>query len=302
MKNGTPLRVSFTQTLAVRLKPKATGQFMKKNEIKNIWAVPKYLPYVQPELTDEILENAEKKIGFKLPTELIEILKIQNGGYVRYKLMEAPHEKIMGIGPYFPSLTDIDWTYHKEYVSFELDGLIPIDGDGHWHICLDYRDNKENPKIFWINTECDDQEEIASSFADFLELLELDIENELVIETNNSIETIAKTIEKILKIKFEASEYFNRGYANYRSKYKNSWVWLTPNKVPAGFIREDDERFHDLKDQMNVFSVRFPEISDTSLFLELSNEKLNTEIINKLTEHKIAIKPITEIIQKSPNS
>lgn len=57
--------------------------------MKNIWKVPKYLPYVQPILTDEILESAERKIGFKLPIELIEILKIQNGGYVRYKLPET---------------------------------------------------------------------------------------------------------------------------------------------------------------------------------------------------------------------
>ncbi|UIR57341.1 SMI1/KNR4 family protein [Sphingobacterium sp. SRCM116780] len=75
---------------------------------KNIWRVPSYLPYVQPQLTDEILANAEKQIGYKLPKELVDILKIQNGGYVRYKLSETPHEQIMGIGPYFPSLTDFD--------------------------------------------------------------------------------------------------------------------------------------------------------------------------------------------------
>jgi SMI1-KNR4 cell-wall len=275
---------------------------MTKDEIKNIWKVPKYLPYVQPNLTDEILEDAEKKIGFKLPSELVEILKIQNGGYVRYKLPETTHEQIMGIGPYFPSMTDIDWTEFKEYVNFELDGLIPFDGDGHWFICLDYRESKENPKVSWIDVECDNQEVLANSFKDFLELLELDIENELVIETENSIEFIAKQIETILQIKFESPEYFNSGYANYRSKYKDSWVWLTPNKVPTGFVRENHERFNELKDQMNTFSVLHNEISVTSFFLELSDEDLNNEVIVKLTENKIKIKPITEIIDKSPNS
>lgn len=275
---------------------------MTRDEIKNIWQVPKYLPYVQPELTNEILENAEKKIGFKLPTELVEILKIQNGGYIRYKLPETPNEQIMGIGPYFPSLTDFDWTEYKEYVSFELGGLVPIDGDGHWYICLDYRENKEKPKVTWIDVECDNQEDIANSFTDFLKLLELDIENELVIETDNTIDFVANQIETILQIKFEEPEYFNSGYANYRSKYKDSWVWLTPNKVPTGFIRENDTRFNELKDQMNTFSVKHNEISATNLFLELSDEDLNNEVIAKLTENEIVIKPITEIVHKSPNS
>ncbi len=275
---------------------------MTNKELKNIWSVPKYLPYIQPKLTPEILENAEKQIGFKLPNELVEILKIQNGGYVRYKLPETPHGQIMGIGPYFPSLTDLDWTEYKEYVSFELDGLVPIDGDGHWYICLDYRENKEKPKVTWIDVECDNQEDIANSFTDFLELLELDIENELVIETDKSIELIAKQIEVILQIKFENPEYFNSGYANYRSKYKDSWVWLTPNKVPTGFVRENHERYKELKDQMNEFSVKHIEIPATNLFLELSDEELNSEVINKLTQNNIVIKTIAEIINKSPNS
>lgn len=273
---------------------------MTKKELKNIWRVPKYLPYTQPELTPEILENSEKQIGFKLPKELVEILEIQNGGYVRYKLPETPHEQIMGIGPYFPSLTDVDWTGNKEYVSFELDGLVPIDGDGHWYICLDYRDDKEKPKVSWIDVECDNQEEIANSFADFLEILELDIENELVIETENTIEVVANQIETILQIKFEEPEYFNNGYANYRSKYKDSWVWLTPNKVPAGIIRENDAKFNELKDQMNTFSVKHIEIPATNFFLELSEKDLNKEVVDKLTESNIAVKPITEIIHKTP--
>lgn len=271
---------------------------MKKEELKNLWSIPKYLPYVQPELTDEVLENAEKQIGFKLPKELVEILKIQNGGYVRYKLPESPQEKIMGIGPYFPSLTNFDWEEYEEDVSFEVNGLVPIDGDGHWYICLDYRENKQNPKVSWIDFECDNQEEIAESFAEYLELLELDFNvDDLVIETVNSIEETSRLIEDVLKIKFEEPEFFNNGYANYRSKYKKSWVWLTPNKVPQGFIREDDERYKELKSQMNSFSVQYPELEKTYLFLSLSDEKFNNEIIEKLNKHHIKVKLITEYIK-----
>lgn len=270
---------------------------MTDSELKYIWSVPKYLPYVQPELTPEILEQAQKQIGYNLPDKLVEILKIQNGGYVRYKLAETPHEQIMGIGPYFPSLTDFDWSESKEYVSFELDGLVPIDGDGHWYICLDYRENKEEPQVSWIDLECDDEQKIADSFSEFLELLELDVqEDKLVIETVHSIEENVKQIEQILEVKFEEPDYFMSGYAIYRGKYKDSWIWLTPNKVPTGFVREEDKRYNELKDQMNSSSVQYMGINENYLFLVLSDEKLITEVMEKLGSHNMKIKPITDLV------
>ncbi len=41
------------------------------------------MPCVQPPLTDQMVMDAEKQLGYKLPTTLIELLKIQNGGYLR---------------------------------------------------------------------------------------------------------------------------------------------------------------------------------------------------------------------------
>lgn len=270
---------------------------MTNSELKNIWSVPKYLPYVQPELTPELLEQAQKQIGYKLPEKLVEILKIQNGGYIRYKIAETPQEQIMGIGPYFPSLTDFDWAESKQYVSFELDGLVPLDGDGHWYICLDYREHQEDPQVTWIDLECDHQEILANSFAEYVELLTLDVnEGDLVIQTEHSIEKNAKQIEQILEIKFESPEHFNSGYASYRGKYKDSWIWLTPNQVPAGFVREDDKRYHELKDQMSFSSVQYLDIPENDLFLVLSEEELNSEVMEKLGKHDIKITPITELL------
>lgn len=79
-------------------------------ELQSIWQRPIYLPYLQPELTDEIIDDAEQKIGYKLPIELIKLLKIQNGGYIRKTSEEFLHDQIYGIGPYFPSITHVDWT------------------------------------------------------------------------------------------------------------------------------------------------------------------------------------------------
>ena len=43
-------------------------------------------------------------------------------------------------------------------VSYEIEGLVPFDGDGHWHLCLDYRKCKEDPPIVYVDIETDGQE------------------------------------------------------------------------------------------------------------------------------------------------
>ena len=39
--------------------------------------------YNHPSLTDDMIAIAEKQLGVKLPTLLIDLLKIQNGGYTK---------------------------------------------------------------------------------------------------------------------------------------------------------------------------------------------------------------------------
>jgi hypothetical protein len=112
-----------------------------------IWQVPAYLPYLQPPLTAEAVAAAEDEIGYKLPSEYLDLIRKQNGGYIRYALPDSPHDTIAGIGPYFPSLTRVDWAECQDRVSYRLEGLVPYDGDGHWHLCLDYRSNSEIPAV-----------------------------------------------------------------------------------------------------------------------------------------------------------
>lgn len=76
---------------------------------ETIWRVPAYLPYLQPPLADEVVALAEKEIGYKLPEEYLNLLRKQNGGYIRFSLPEKVHDTIAGIGPYYPSLTKFDW-------------------------------------------------------------------------------------------------------------------------------------------------------------------------------------------------
>jgi len=267
-------------------------------EFELIWQKPIYLPYLQPKLTDKILEKAELKLGYKLPKELVELLKIQNGGYIRKTLEESLNEQIYGIGPHFPSLTDVDWTDYKDWVSFELNGLIPFDGDGHWHICLDYRKNNENPQITYISIESDSQRLIAESFSEYLSQLDYDIEDELVIRTNKTITEISKELEKALNIEFEEPDNFAHGYDEYRSELDGSWIWLSPNLVPNGFVRENEDRYQELIELSKGTSLRFPEISNSDLLISFSSKEVENEAVEKLKLNSIQIKPLTELIKK----
>lgn len=265
---------------------------MNLSELKNIWQVPRYLPYVQPVLTDETVKAAEEKIGHKLPKEYIELLKIQNGGYIRYTIEDTTHSQIYGIGPHFPSLTEFEWLEDYEDLSFELKGLIPFDGDGHWNICLDYRKSEE-PEITYIDTESDEETLIAKNFKEYLSLLTLETNNEWVIETNESIEDTIEKIESIIDIEFEEPDSFANGYPVYRSEYEESWIWVSSNKVPAAFIREEEERYEELKSEMKVMSVRYPNIPENSLLISFSDEEAEVDLTDLLEMSGFTIYPLT---------
>ncbi len=49
----------------------------------HIWGVPVYTPYVHSQLTDDMIRGAEEKLGVTLPQVLLDLLKQQNGGYLR---------------------------------------------------------------------------------------------------------------------------------------------------------------------------------------------------------------------------
>jgi hypothetical protein len=75
-----------------------------------IWSVPAYLPYLQPPLTEAVIRDTEIRLGVRLPKSYLDILKQQNGGYLRFSLPNIATEMVWGIGPNYPSITDIfDW-------------------------------------------------------------------------------------------------------------------------------------------------------------------------------------------------
>jgi hypothetical protein len=146
---------------------------MPKN-LKNFWDDA---PYGNPPLTDEMVVKAETILGVKLPQLFIDLLKIKNGGYSKGFVFpttvaqswaddHVPLSDVYGIGFEEDTYSIMQSAYlREEWGMFEK--LIVISGDGHYFIALDYR-KSDTPTVCWIDTECDEDVQIASSFESFI--------------------------------------------------------------------------------------------------------------------------------------
>ena len=178
---------------------------------ETIWNVPAYLPYLQPPLTEDLIASAQQQLGFQLPPEYLDLLRAQNGGYIRFRLPRMIHSLIAGIGPHFPSITRSHLHEAQEEVSFPLKGLIPFDGDGHWHLCLDYRNNAASPAITYIDVECDRQSPIAESFPQYLQRLQFKVGNSFVITPLADVQILKAFLSSALAITFDPTDTINHG-------------------------------------------------------------------------------------------
>ncbi len=266
---------------------------------ETIWMVPVYLPCLQPPLTSGIIAQAEKQIGFSLPSEYISLLKKQNGGYIRFTLPETAHRMIAGIGPHFPSLTAFDWEECQDYVSYPLDGLIPFDGDGHWHLCLDYRNHTSYPAVSLIDVECDSQATIANTFADYLDQLQVIADDEFVVENATEVDEVISRLSEALGVTFDPPDRYAHGYPIYRAnagkRKRREWIWLSPNLVERGFVREDDPRHSELCNLMPGEAPRYPEIPDSSFILS-ATDGIRPKVIDACNQAAFNIRSLREYL------
>ena len=131
-------------------------------------------------LTRADAERAETELGVRLPRAYLELLEVQNGGYVAREFDAFPTEAptswaedhvwlrtLAGIGPvaHRPSLTagPAAWRIPP--------GTVPFSGDGHYAIVLDYRDGRTEPAVGWLDTEAGQDLALAPDFLAFVEAL-----------------------------------------------------------------------------------------------------------------------------------
>lgn len=259
-----------------------------------IWQVPAYLPYLQPELTDEAVADAERRIGYRLPEAYLGLLRVQNGGYIRPGLPEQVHDVIRGIGPNYPALKAVDWDEDREYVSFPLDGLVPFDGDGHWHLCLDYRQDPERPAVTLADIECDCETSIAASFEEYLALLEDKAEEgDLVISGVSDITGFLERLGEHLGTSFEDQGTWAHGYPLYRAKVGDSeWIWISPNTVLRGFVRESEPNYEQLKNLMPGKADRYSGLPTDSYIVSASEAAWSRAVRKASQELQFPVRPL----------
>lgn len=263
-----------------------------------IWKVPAYLPYVQPRLTPKLIASAERQIGSPLPAEYLDLLKRQNGGYIRYSLPDSVHDVIWGIGPRYPSILDHDWDEVREDVSYPLDGLVPFDGDGHWYLCLDYRRNSSEAEISYVDVECDRESVVAPTFRDYLAMLVRDdLTDALVFETDLDMQGVLSVLAPIVRAPFSEPDTYAHGYPTCRaavgSQESHEWVFVSPNEVPRGFVRRNDPDYDELCGLLPGTGLRYPEIPARS-YLVSTTDGVRIRFMRGCRERGVRLRPLSE--------
>ncbi|KYG33387.1 SMI1/KNR4 family protein [Alkalihalobacillus trypoxylicola] len=156
----------------------------------DIWKNELLDEYELEPLTDRVIAFAEAQLGVKLPPSLIELLQIQNGGYLqanRYPYVdeeemeeetdeeedeENPHlilDHIYGI-----STNEDEGLLQTNYLVNEWElpkNIVIIHQDGHRFIALDYRTVKNNPPVIIIDEDIDVVDQLAVDFSELLQNL-----------------------------------------------------------------------------------------------------------------------------------
>ncbi|MEO2224501.1 SMI1/KNR4 family protein [Priestia megaterium] len=144
-------------------------------------------------INDEIIKQAEVILGVKLPSSLLDLLKIRNGGGLNYPYFMLPdgdaesipyggRANIDSIDPIHFKNDDISILSSKELLKeVKLTGeFVVLWTDFHYWVVLDYRNKSQDPTVMYIaenfSASTHDTTEweyikIADTFDDFLKQL-----------------------------------------------------------------------------------------------------------------------------------
>ena len=136
--------------------------------------------YNNPPLTDDMIIFAEKMLDVELPSRLIELLRVQNGGYTKgfgfpmsqkttWSSNHVPLESLCGI-VVDTSIKTADNLLKSKYLIKEWslpERQVLLTGEGDWWITLDYR-NGHVPSIRWIDVDSKEDIHVADSFEAFI--------------------------------------------------------------------------------------------------------------------------------------
>lgn len=254
-------------------------KFIKQqNKMKKyFWARPMYLPNVHEPLTNEVLAAFEQNIGYKLPPSLVALLKIQNGGLVRYgALPTEPLPTLRGIGNSYPMLRFLekeigeDWA---NYLRLPLNKLLVLESNGAFYTCLDYRHTMTEPQVIRIDVERNVQMPLAGSFTQFIQGLKLETEGMWVVKSEKTLEEVVNAFKKMAGVEFEHPSP-GTFYPLYWGRLDDYQLCLSPNKVAFAVAANGKKIAHQAKGYFCDIAQRYPEIDSKYSLLLLFEQEL----------------------------
>ena len=143
--------------------------------------------YTNERLTPDLVRAAEERFGGSMPSGYLQLLSEQNGGsiaQVQHPRADGDLDHLYGLG-YKAELSvlnhdwqpSIDYLEEKGVTVVRIEKLLPLCGDGHWFVCLDYRELQScsAPSVVHLDVELGLQPIVVSTdFDAFLRELESD--------------------------------------------------------------------------------------------------------------------------------
>ncbi|MEK6703155.1 MAG: SMI1/KNR4 family protein [Planctomycetota bacterium] len=201
------------------------------------------------------IRAAERALGVTFPPEFTAMLRAVDGGRLRYnglvpvELPPISHtsrkiyeiESLPGLRPPWGLVEDAanahqEWELHPR--------LIPIEGDGHWFLCLDYRrcGPRGRPRVVHIESDSKEESLVAKSFGDFLAGLVRASEQYIFAITDPKLDS--RALDRIVR---------SLGARRERAAVTSRWDWppylLAYTKSPASLrtSTDQDRQFPQLK-------------------------------------------------------
>jgi hypothetical protein len=280
-------------------------------DLTKIWARPICLHELQPPLTTDMIRDAEEKLGYPLPAEYIELMKIQNGGEIRCGLDPAgmiPHNSIMGIGPNKGSI-------NNNVIQRMLPaGLIPLEASIDYCLCLDYREDGQHPCITVIDGRIDQEMKvflvlnelvIAENFREYLELLEIHTHETMVFETHMLLTAAIAIIAEKSGREFSAPGNTG-GTIYYRTKLgatiDSIEFEVMPNKVTHYYYYDHtkpiDRKLEIDKRYPVDYTTQHPEVDENFLLINFNLQALEGRLfVKKMREAGYVLKPLKDYIK-----
>ncbi|ANC77422.1 hypothetical protein ABE65_011655 [Fictibacillus phosphorivorans] len=192
--------------------------------------------YKLSSLTKEMITYAENLFDVFLPVEYLQILSIQNGGYLLHDTyssnssIEIQIDHLLGIGR---NIGILDTPYFQEEWNLPK-GLILIGGDGHEWVALDYRYCRTSPPIVYINSEEETITTIAASFNEFLTNLNEPKDTILKLtESYSSDQNFYHQVDELMKhgTPISIDQFFSKTISTNKIhiKYMVDKMWRHPN-------------------------------------------------------------------------